>query len=169
MLERREFLAASLPFLLARRLTPAGRFDLAAIERPRVLKAADAYLKQPPITITAFHTVRSAGGPHDYFSEADYWWPDSQNPGGPYIQRDGMSNPDNFVAHRRALMRLSVQLPALCAAWVLTKQHAYAGHAADHLRAWFLDERTLMNPNLAYAQAIHGRATIGRASCRERV
>ena len=96
---------------------------------------------------------------HDFFSEGDYWWPDSQNPGGPYIQRDGMSNPDNFVEHRRALMRLSVQVPALAAAWLITNDKRYAKHAAQHLRAWFLDPSTRMNPDLKYAQAIHGRFT----------
>ena len=48
-----------------------------------------------------------------------------------------MSNPDNFVEHRRALMRLSVQVPALVAAWKLTKDKRYATPAAAHLRAWF--------------------------------
>lgn len=134
-------------------------FDLYAIERPRVLKMADAFLKERPITVTASHSPRSVGGSHDYFSEGDYWWPDPKNPNGPYIQRDGMSNPANFDDHRKALMRLSVQAPALCAAWVLTKKRKYAEHAAEHLRAWFLNKNTLMNPNLQYAQAIHGRTT----------
>src|SRR2546427_7830869 len=135
------------------------RFDVAAIDRQRILKAANQYLSEKPITVTASSSPRSAGGPHDFFSEADYWWPDPKDPNGPYIQRDGMSNPDNFVEHRRALMRLSVQVPALVAAWKLTKDKRYAAHAALHLRAWFIDERTRMNPNLQYAQAIHGRTT----------
>jgi hypothetical protein len=135
------------------------KFDIVAIERTRVLRAADSYLKEAPVTVTASHSPRSAGGEHDYFSEGDYWWPDPKNPGGPYIQRDGMSNPDNFDDHRKALLRLSVQAPALSAAWVISKQRKYAAHAADHLRAWFLDEKTRMNPNLQYAQAIHGRFT----------
>ena len=133
--------------------------NVAAFDRARVLKAANQYLSEKPITITASSSPRSAGGPHDFFSEADYWWPDPKDPDGPYIQRDGMSNPDNFVEHRRALIRLSVQVPALVAAWKLTKDKRYAQHAAMHLRAWFLDERTRMNPNLQYAQAIHGRVT----------
>jgi hypothetical protein len=124
-----------------------------------VLKAASQYLSEQPITITASSSPRSAGGLHDFFSEADYWWPDPKDPNGPYIQRDGMSNPNNFVDHRRYLMRLSVQVPALVAAWKLTKDKRYAQHAASHLRAWFLDERTRMNPNLQFAQAIHGRVT----------
>jgi len=56
-------------------------------------------------------------------------------------------------------MRLSVQLPTLVEAWRLTHQAGYAAHAARHLRAWFVDGSTRMNPNLQYAQAIHGRVT----------
>ena len=92
---------------------PAGKaapaVDLAAHERGRILRAADRYLKEQPITITATSSPRSAGGKHDFFSEADYWWPDPKNPNGPYIQRDGLSNPDNFDDHRKAMRRLSVQ------------------------------------------------------------
>jgi hypothetical protein len=137
----------------------AQSFDVAAFDRARVLNAADRYLNEKPVTVTASPSPRSAGGSHDFFSEGDYWWPDPQNPGGPYIQRDGMTNPDNFVEHRKALMRLSVQVPALAAAWKITHDARFAKHAALHLRAWFADERTRMNPNLQYAQAIHGRFT----------
>jgi hypothetical protein len=139
--------------------TRRGAFDVAAFERDRVLRAANQYLAEAPVTITAATSARSAGGAHDFFSEGDYWWPDPKNPDGPYIQRDGMSNPDNFTAHRQYLMRLSVHVPALAAAWKLTGESRYAKHAARHLRAWFLDERTRMNPSLQYSQAIKGRAT----------
>lgn len=134
-------------------------FDVARFDRARVLKTAAAYLSESPITITASRSPRSAGGLHDFFSEGDYWWPDPQNPDGPYIQRDGMTNPNNFTDHRRYLMRLSVQVPALAAAWKLTRDPRYAAHATRHLRTWFLDERTRMNPSLKYAQAISGRVT----------
>jgi Alginate lyase len=137
--------------------------DLAKIDRRRILTAAERYLHELPVTIAAFPSPRSAGGPHDYFSEGDYWWPDPQNPSGPYIRRDGMSNPDNFTAHRHALIRLSLQAPALTAAWLLTRDARYAAHAAKHLRAWFLDPATMMHPNLQYAQAIHG-VTTGRGT-----
>ena len=68
-------------------------------------------------------------------------------------------NPDNFVAHRHALIRLSLHVPALAAAWLLTRDRRYATHAAAHLRAWFVEAPTRMNPNLLYAQAISGRFT----------
>ncbi|MGH9880257.1 MAG: alginate lyase family protein [Pyrinomonadaceae bacterium] len=135
------------------------KFNLEQFDKNRILRAAQNYLAERPITITAATSPRSAGGLHDFFSEGDYWWPDPQNPGGPYIQRDGMSNPDNFVEHRRYLMRFSVQVPTLVAAWKLTGNRVFSEHAARHLRAWFLDERTRMNPNLQYAQAIKGRFT----------
>lgn len=133
--------------------------NVGTLDRARIIKAADQYRREQPITITSSTSPRSAGGPHDFFSEGDYWWPDPNNPKGPYIQKDGMTNPDNFVEHRRALMRLSVQVPALVAAWKLTKDKRYANQAARHLRAWFIDENTRMNPNLQYAQAIQGRTT----------
>ncbi len=132
---------------------------LLSFDLDRVIEAANRYLKEQPITITASTSPRSAGGLHDFFSEGDYWWPDPQYPNAPYIQRDGMSNPNNFIDHRRYLMRLSVQMPALSAAWKLTKDPRYARQAAKHLRAWFIDATTRMNPNLQYAQAIHGRFT----------
>jgi hypothetical protein len=145
--------------LVALAATQPQKFDVAAFDRDRVLKAANVYLSEAPITITASGSPRSAGGAHDFFSEGDYWWPDPQNPDGPYIQRDGMTNPDNFTDHRRYLMRLSVQVPALVAAWKLTGDERYAAHAAKHLRAWLLDEKTRMNPHLKFAQAIKGRVT----------
>src|ERR1051325_10175481 len=134
-------------------------FDVAAFDRDRVLKAAKEYLAEAPMTVTAASSPRSAGGAHDFFSEGDYWWPDPEHPDGPYIQRDGMSNPDNFVEHRRYLMRLSVQVPALVAAWKVTAEARYADHAARHLRAWFVDEKEGMKPHLKFAQAIKGRMT----------
>jgi hypothetical protein len=133
--------------------------DLAALERPRILEAADAFLRERPVTVTASHSPRSAGGLHDFFSEGDYWWPDPANPDGPYVQRDGLTNPANFVEHRRAMVRLSIQVGTLTSAWRLTRDDRYAAHAMAHLRAWFVDADTRMSPHLLYAQAIHGRAT----------
>ncbi len=133
--------------------------DLQGPERERILKNAGQFLKEQPVTITATHNPRSAGGAHDFSSEGDYWWPDPQNPDGPYVQRDGMTNPVNFVAHRQAMVRMSIQVGTLVSAYRLTGDPRYARHAIRHLRAWFVDEATRMNPSLLYAQAIKGRAT----------
>ena len=129
---------------------------VATNDRKRILAAANQYLSSEPITVTASRCERSAGGPHDFYSEGDYWWPDPQNPTGPYIRRDGLTNPANFNAHREAMIRLSLLVPALTAAWALTGKRKYADHAGKHLHAWFVDPATKMNPNLEYAQAIFG-------------
>ncbi|MDW5265082.1 MULTISPECIES: alginate lyase family protein [Acidobacteriaceae] len=163
---RREFLAiaGSMPAYLSPRTawadtlhTEATPYNMVAmVDHKRILTAANRYLLQKPITVTAMQSNRSSGGLHDYFSEGDYWWPDPKSPGGPYIRRDGVSNPENFTAHREALIRLSLIVPALTAAWELTRERKYAEHAGRHLRAWFVDPATRMNANLQYAQAIFG-------------
>jgi hypothetical protein len=132
---------------------------VAAVDRKRVIADATQYLAAPPVTITAMRSDRSPGGPHDFYSEGDYWWPDPKNPGGPYIRRDGESNPQNFVAHREAMIRMSVMVPALAVAWKLTGERRYAAKAREHAAAWFIDAGTKMNPNLQYAQAIQGVST----------
>ncbi len=127
--------------------------------KAQVLKEAAWAMKQQPVTVTASSSPKSAGGKHDFFSEADYFWPDPKNPEGPYINRDGMSNPENFVAHRYAMIRFSEIIGALASAYQITGDEKYVKHAISHLKAWFVNQETLMNPNLAYAQAIKGLFT----------
>ncbi len=130
-----------------------------ATDRGRILNAAEEYAGLPPVTITAFPTSLSPGGPHDFFSQADYFWPDPKNPIGPYINRDGQSNPANFNEHRKAMIALSIRMPALTAAWRLTGGRKYGERACAHLRAWFVTPATRMNPNLEYAQGVRGVST----------
>ena len=135
------------------------RAELVQLERGRVLAAANRYLGEAPITITAYRAERSAGGPHDFYSEADYFWPNPAQPDGPYINRDGQTNPGNFVKHRDVMRRLSLIVPALVAAYEITGDDRYASRAVEHLRAWFVAESTRMNPNLLYSQAVKGVST----------
>lgn len=144
--------------LLAFNNLPA-QINVNDIDREWVIPAADKFLNEKPSTITDYSSPRSAGGKHDFFSEGDYWWPDSTNPSGPYIQKDGMTNPENFVMHRKVLMRLSIQVADLIAAYKITGDKKYALKAIEHLRAWFVNEETKMNPSLLYAQAIKGKFT----------
>lgn len=83
------------------------------ILRPAVLKEAAAAMKAAPETVTASHSPRSTGGPHDFFSEGDYWWPNPASADSPYIQKDGQTNSDNFVQHRLAMIRFSRIMGAL--------------------------------------------------------
>ena len=134
-------------------------FDLAAYERPRVVKQAELACAVEPKTVTAARNPKSAGGLHDFSSDGDYWWPDPKNPDGPYLQRDGLTNPENFVAHRQFLLAFGRDFGALAAAYRLTHEEKFAAAAVKHLHAWFVEPTTRMNPSLLYAQAIKGRFT----------
>ena len=127
--------------------------------RKQVLAEAAWALKQAPVTITAQSCPRSAGGLHDFYSEGDYWWPVPGHPDSPYVQKDGMTNPENFVAHRLAMIRFSRIIGALASAYRITGDNKYVLAAQKHLSAWFTDPATFMHPNLLYAQAIKGRFT----------
>ena len=134
--------------------------DIAAIDRERILKAVKAALELPPLTITKFPAKFSEGGPNDYYSNGDYWWPDPAKTNGlPYIQRDGQTNPENFNQHRIALRQLRDAVAALGAAYKITGEDRYAAKAAKLLRVFFLDPATRMNPHLKFAQAVPGVAS----------
>jgi len=132
---------------------------ISATLRTQVLQQAAIAVQQLPVTVTSSSSPRSAGGKHDFFSEGDYWWPNPLSADSPYIQRDGMTNPGNFVAHRQAMIRFSSIMGALGAAYVLTGRKEYVQQAMLHCKAWFIDETTVMHPQLLYAQAIKGRFT----------
>lgn len=134
-------------------------FNIIEIEKHRILEKSKRYLRETPRTVTADTCERSEGGRHDYYSEGDYWWPNPQEPEGPYIQRDGETNPDNFIAHRQAMIRLSDIIGTLTSAFLITRDEHFASQAIVHLKAWFVDEKTRMTPNLLYGQAIKGRHT----------
>jgi beta-galactosidase len=137
--------------------------DLVAHDRERILRAADAALTMTPPALTTARPPHPFGGPNDFHSSGDYWWPDPTKPDGlPYVRRDGETNPDNFIAHRAALARLRDAVAALAAARLVTGNDRYAAKADELLRVFFLDPATRMNPHLAYAQGVPG-VSPGRA------
>src|SRR5271154_5794878 len=143
------------PRLLLSQAKSTSRPDVAAIDHDRILEAATHYLTQSPTPLTTLPCPRSPGTPHDFYSEAEDYWPDPSNPTGPFVlhSTDG-PNPDAFTAHRDALVNFSICVPALTAAFVLTNESRYAQQAIAHLRAWFIDPATCMTPSLIYGQTI---------------
>ncbi len=128
-------------------------------EQQYIVEKATSFLDSFPITVTDAICERSAGGAHDFYSEGDYWWPDPENPDGPYIRRDGESNPGNFTAHREAMIRFSQVVGIETSAYLLTGDKKFAEAVGKHLAAWFVNPETRMNPSLLYVQAIKGRVT----------
>ena len=138
-------------------VSPKVVVDVAAIDRERILKAAEQALSQSPVSLTAFPAKLSEGGANDFYSNGDYWWPDPGKPNGlPYVRRDGETNPANFSQHRLVVKTLRDSVSALAAAYKITGDDKYAIKAAELLRVFFLDAKLRMNPNLDFAQAVPG-------------
>ena len=128
-------------------------------EQNLIVEKATNYLDSLPVTVTDAICERSAGGKHDFYSEGDYWWPNPEDPDGAYIRKDGQTNPDNFVAHRLAMIRLSRIVGMQISAYLLTGDEKFAKATQKHLEAWFVNPETRMNPSLLYVQAIKGKVT----------
>ncbi len=136
--------------------------DVGATDRQRILGAANEALAMSELSITSFRALSSEGGPNDFHSNGDYWWPDPAKPNGlPYIQRDGQTNPGNFNQHRLLIRQLRDAVASLGAAYTITGLDRYPAKSAELLKVFFLDPSTRMNPHLNYAQAIPG-VTPGR-------
>jgi len=52
------------------------------------------------------------------------------------------------------MIRFSKLVGTLTSAYILTKNTKYSAAAIRHIKAWFIDTATLMNPSLLYGQAI---------------
>ena len=113
-------------------------------------------MRVPPLSVTFNKSPAASGDIHDYFSEGTYWWPDPKNPDGPFIRRDGEIYPDSFQHHLNDLDKLSSSVVVLAEAGVYLGERQYLDRAAELMRVWFIDEKTMMNPHLEYAQAIRG-------------
>jgi hypothetical protein len=160
----RAVITFALLFIIVQPLKAVSTNDLAVtvakIDRARILRLATRAMELKPPAITDHIATNSAGGPHDFFSQADYEWPNpSGKTGLPYINHDGRSNPDVFMYHRMAMRTMKDAVAALAAAYAITGDDKYPRKAAEFIRVFFLDPKTRMNPNLQYAQAVLGRST----------
>ncbi|KAM0257242.1 hypothetical protein ACHAQJ_004480 [Trichoderma viride] len=118
-------------------------------------RKADDWLTQGPWSVMEKTKAPPSGDMHDYTSQAPYWWPSSTPDGNPYVQRDGERNPEvlNYT-DRVNIEKVLASSSALGLAWFYSGDEAYAKHAADIIRIWFIDPQTRMNPNLNHAQLI---------------
>lgn len=124
----------------------------------RKLKAeADSLLAAEPLSVMMKEKLPASGDKHDYMSQARYFWPDPTKPDGlPYVNRDGVSNPELEKLDRNRLGETACRVTTLSLAWYFSNDERYAQKATELIRVWFFDKDTRMNPNLEYAQMIPG-------------
>ena len=128
-----------------------------------LMQSADSLLLAPPISVMQKSMIPPSGNKHDYMSFAPYYWPDSTKPGGiPYVNRDGLMNPQSRIDHDGLRLQRTIDaVQILALAHYFSGDKKYADGAVKRLRVFFIDTATRMNPNLQFAQAIPG-VTQGR-------
>jgi len=120
----------------------------------RLRADAEHHMKEGPWSVTTERPKGVALDIHDYYSEAPYWWPVTEDPTAPYVRRDGQLNPNRFLANKNALNSMCDAVFSLGSAAFLLDNPQYAQRAARVIQTWFINPKTRMNPSLEYAQAI---------------
>ncbi len=155
--EPRVFLLDGASLLAARRRVYDGDPILAAADQ-RLLQDAETASAVGPFSVVDKDASPPSGDPHDYLSQAPYWWPDPDIDSGlPWVRRDGEANPDREQHDRQAVAAMFSAVNTLSAAFFFNDHEDFAARAGLLLRTWFLDPQTRMNPHLQYAQGIPGR------------
>lgn len=133
-------------------------------ESARRLRAdADRRMTIGPWTVTSDRPAGLLLDVHDYYSEAPYYWPNADDPDGPYVLRDGHTNRDRFTANRNALTSMCDTVFSLGTAAFLFDDARYAQRASRILQVWFINPKTRMNPHLEFSGVVRGLNT-GRPS-----
>jgi hypothetical protein len=115
---------------------------------------AEAAILEGPWTVVDKKMLPPSGNKHDYMSYAKYWWPDPLNPDGPYVRKDGVTNPHTRTMDKEYLQEMVDAVETLGLAYYLFDEERYAKKAIENIRVWFLNENTYMSPHMQYGQAI---------------
>jgi hypothetical protein len=130
----------------------------------RLILEADLARQRGPHSVMQKTEMPPSGDLHDYYHPAPYWWPNPATPErlSPRVPRRGAGSGHPSLRARKRPLRphaLATDVrrhDGAGAGWLATGRDAYAQHAAQLIRTWFLDPETRMNPHLTYAQ-VRGR------------
>lgn len=122
-----------------------------------LLEEADAVLGAEPLSVMDKERQSPSGDNHYYTSLARYFHPNPDTPDGlPYVNRDGITNPEIGLWDRNRLGETARRIGTLGLAYHLSGNERYAAKAAEFIRVWFLNKDTRMYPNFEYAQMVPG-------------
>ena len=113
-------------------------------------------LEKGPWSVTFSERHAISGDPHDYFSQGPYWWPNPEDPDGPFIRRDGEIYPGRFNDHHSWFSQMADTVLALATSGYYLGEKRFLDRAAYLLQVWFIDPQTRMNPHMRYGQLIPG-------------
>ena len=116
---------------------------------------AEERLAMPLIAVTLQKLTANKESLHDYASTGIYWWPNPDTPNGlPYVQRDGIRNPETIEMMTHGTVASAVHDLSLAAFYF--DEPKYAKKAEKMLYDWFINEETYMRPHSRFAQGIPG-------------
>ena len=122
-------------------------------EARRIILAADRYCDREPVVVIYQNAITP--DKHYYFSSSPYRWPDPSG-SGKYIWKDGEVNPDSRKYGSARMIDMAVRCRDRSKAYYLTGDNKYYQAIIKQLKAWFIDDETMMLPTFEYAQVIPG-------------
>ncbi len=97
---------------------------------------------------------------HQYFSMANYWWPNPDTKDGlPFIRRDGYVNPDSVKWCKQAVRKMGFTILNASLMYYFTDDKKYYELLKAQMNNFFINEETKMLPNIAHAQMVAGHPT----------
>ena len=132
--------------------------------RKTILERAEKLVTQPPVSVTS-HEKKFAPNRHYFECIGPYWWPNSENPFGPWINKDGKVNPESKNYDNVLMDKMTDRMQYLSIAFYISDEKKYYDAAVSQLNVWFVNKDTYMYPNLEYGQVIPGKnANKGRST-----
>ncbi|MGL5821928.1 MAG: alginate lyase family protein [Sarcina sp.] len=130
--------------------------NLPQSSKQSIINSANKVLELKSLPTVTDKTQLVAGGEtkNDYVSMAPYLW---QNPNDPntYIVKDGVDNPERLDSTKFDSTRLNDlvnDLTKVSLAYAITGDSKYSNMANNLLNTWFINPKTKMNSNMAYAE-----------------
>lgn len=121
----------------------------------KIVTTEHRHINDTPIVITDKEKSFS-GDFHNYESYAGYWWPNPNDPNGPYVRKDGVDNPEALNSDSKRLIQMNTRLRSFAVAFYLSRDTVFFNAYKRQLVAWFIEPNTKMNPNMEYAGIIPG-------------
>jgi hypothetical protein len=148
-------------FVLLISLTSCSNVQKNITKNKQLIQKADALLTVKPFSVVHKTGIPPSKSKHDYISIGPYWWPNPNTKNGlPYIRKDGKINPEtrnNFTDYVEKNNFISA-VKTLSKAYEKSNKKKYATKNIALIKAWFLDEKTKMNPNVNFGQYIPGKS-----------